>query len=158
MRRVISIPQQVLEIHKERTVCLSHVIGHEQLIVDSIVLSNMTRAHSLIQCTSSGSSRSWRLIRSSRSVSACLILLLPTQTRNSGRAEHGWIARCGWVPRRGLGASCRGDAPRPELQYQWRSDQPNPGHHPGRQRNYWDLRIPHPDAYHSPRRHEREDP
>ena len=29
----------------------------------------------------------------------------PTQTRNSGRAKHCWIARCGWVPRRG--ASCR---------------------------------------------------
>jgi len=77
VRRVISIPQQVLELHKERTVCLSHVIGHEQLIANSIVLSNMTRAHSLIQCTSSGSSRSWRLIRSSRSVSAYLILPLP---------------------------------------------------------------------------------
>jgi len=25
----------------------------------------------------------------------------PTQARNSGRAELCWIARCGWVPRRG---------------------------------------------------------
>jgi len=25
----------------------------------------------------------------------------PTQARNSGRAEHCWIAGCGWVPRRG---------------------------------------------------------
>ena len=30
-----------------------------------------------------------------------LILLRPTQTRNSGRAKHCWIAGCGWVPRRG---------------------------------------------------------
>ena len=30
-----------------------------------------------------------------------LILPRPTQARNSGRAEQG-IARCGWVPRRGV--------------------------------------------------------
>ena len=29
-----------------------------------------------------------------------LILPRPAKTRNSGRAEQ-WIARCGWVPRRG---------------------------------------------------------
>ena len=33
------------------------------------------------------------------------ILLRPTQARNSGRAEHCWIAGRGWMPRRG--ASCR---------------------------------------------------
>ena len=30
-----------------------------------------------------------------------VILPHPTQTRNSGRVKQCWIARCGWMPRRG---------------------------------------------------------